>query len=65
MKDGGVTKVQTAHTAELDAATLEAARVLLVEAFEGDWTEEDWDHARGGVHALVWEGRSWLGMGRW
>jgi aminoglycoside 2'-N-acetyltransferase I len=58
-----VTKVQTAHTAELDAATLDAARLMLIEAFDGDWTDEDWDHARGGVHALAWHGPELVGHG--
>jgi aminoglycoside 2'-N-acetyltransferase I len=45
-----------AHTADLEADTLEAARELLVDVFLGDFTEEDWEHALGGMHALVWEG---------
>ncbi len=47
--------VQTAHTADLDAATLEAARVMVVAAFD-DLTDDDWEHALGGMHALAWEG---------
>ena len=35
--------------------TLEAARVLLDRAFEGDFGDEDWEHSLGGVHALLWE----------
>jgi aminoglycoside 2'-N-acetyltransferase I len=48
-------ELRTAHTADLDAATLEDARALLYEVFEDEMTEHDWDHALGGVHALVWE----------
>jgi aminoglycoside 2'-N-acetyltransferase I len=50
-------ELHTAHTADLDAATLRAARALLDEVFVGEeaMTDEDWDHALGGVHALVWE----------
>ncbi|MEV6977040.1 GNAT family N-acetyltransferase [Kitasatospora sp. NPDC093806] len=44
----------TAHTAELDDVTREAARALLVEEFV-DLTEEDWEHGLGGVHALLRE----------
>jgi aminoglycoside 2'-N-acetyltransferase I len=55
------TEVRTAHTAELDAATLQAARALLVDVFEGDLTEHDWEHSLGGVHALVWEGTELIG----
>lgn len=46
--------VHTAHTAELDTATLAAARRLLYEVFD-DMTDHDWEHALGGVHALAWE----------
>jgi aminoglycoside 2'-N-acetyltransferase I len=46
---------QTAHTADLDPATLRAARSLLEAVFAGEMTEDDWEHALGGVHALVWE----------
>jgi aminoglycoside 2'-N-acetyltransferase I len=49
-------EVRTAHTADLDAATLGAARGLLEAVFEGELTAADWEHALGGVHALVWEG---------
>ena len=48
-------EVRTAHTSELDAATLAAARALLEDVFAGELTEHDWEHALGGVHALVWE----------
>ncbi len=50
-----MTDVRTAHTADLDAGTLRAARALLDAVFEGDMTEDDWEHALGGVHALAWE----------
>lgn len=54
-------RVQTAHTSDLDAATLRAARSLLEAVFEGDVTEHDWEHALGGVHALAWEGDELVG----
>jgi aminoglycoside 2'-N-acetyltransferase I len=54
-------ELRTAHTAELDAATLAAARALLADVFEGDFTDHDWEHALGGVHALVWEGPELIG----
>jgi aminoglycoside 2'-N-acetyltransferase I len=50
-----VIPVRTAHTAELDAATLRAARALLDDVFEGDMSDHDWEHSLGGVHALVWD----------
>ena len=51
-----MSELRTAHTADLDAATLTAARGLLDAAFEGEFEEADWEHALGGIHALVWEG---------
>jgi aminoglycoside 2'-N-acetyltransferase I len=55
-----VTDVRTAHTAELDAVTLRAARALLDDVF-ADMTDHDWEHALGGVHALAWEGVELIG----
>jgi len=55
-----VTLVRTAHTADLDAATLEAARALLYDVFD-DMTEEDWEHALGGIHALAWDAGELVG----
>ncbi len=60
-ENGVVIEVRTAHTADLNAATLSAARALLEDVFEGDMTEHDWEHALGGVHALVWEGDQLIG----
>jgi len=56
-----VTDIRTAHTAELDASTLRAARILLADVFEGDMTDEDWEHALGGIHALAWEDGELIG----
>ena len=47
--------VRTAHTADLDAATVTAARALLYEVFDVV-SEHDWEHCLGGVHALVFDG---------
>ncbi|MEA2132289.1 MAG: aminoglycoside 2-N-acetyltransferase [Solirubrobacteraceae bacterium] len=55
-----MTAVRTAHTADLDAATLTAARALLDEVFD-DMTEHDWEHSLGGVHAVAWEGDELVG----
>ncbi|MEP7020856.1 MAG: GNAT family N-acetyltransferase [Pseudonocardiales bacterium] len=56
-----MTQVRTAHTADLDAATLAAARALLDDVFYPELTDHDWEHALGGVHALVWEGAELVG----
>jgi aminoglycoside 2'-N-acetyltransferase I len=53
-------EVRTAHTADLDAATLRAGRALLDDVFT-DMSDSDWEHALGGVHALVWEGTELVG----
>jgi aminoglycoside 2'-N-acetyltransferase I len=55
-----VPPVRTAHTADLDAATLTAARALLYEVFD-DMSEHDWEHSLGGVHALAFDGDTLVG----
>ncbi|GHH65530.1 aminoglycoside 2'-N-acetyltransferase I [Streptomyces umbrinus] len=49
-------RLRTAHTADLTPAELRAVRTLLDDAFEGDFSDEDWDHGLGGMHALVHDG---------
>jgi aminoglycoside 2'-N-acetyltransferase I len=58
-----VTEVHTLHTAELAPATLDAARDLLNHAFADEVTDDDWEHALGGVHALVWDDGELVGHG--
>lgn len=48
--------LRTAHTFELDPATLGEIRALLDDAFDGDFSDEDWTHGLGGVHVLVRNG---------
>jgi len=59
----GMVDVQVAHTAWLDPSQLPAIRELLDEAFNGDLDDEDYEHALGGIHALVWEGPELIGHG--
>ena len=55
--------VTVAHTSQLDPATLRTAWLLVREAFltdrvggvPGEFTAQDWEHALGGMHALVHE----------
>ena len=50
------TQVHTArliHTSDLDAETLASARELLVNAHSGGFTDSDWEHTLGGMHALI------------
>jgi aminoglycoside 2'-N-acetyltransferase I len=58
-----MTAVTVAHTSQLDAATLRAARFLLDEAFEGAFGDADWEHALGGLHALARDGHRLVGHG--
>src|SRR5262249_12153920 len=53
--------VRTAHTADLDAATLNAARVLFVDVFAGELTEDDWRDCQGGIHPLAYDGDALVG----
>jgi aminoglycoside 2'-N-acetyltransferase I len=46
--------IRTAHTSQLEPATLAAARALLDAAFPGEMTDDDWDHGLGGIHALAY-----------
>jgi aminoglycoside 2'-N-acetyltransferase I len=52
---GDVPDIRTAHTADLTPADRRAIRQLLDDAFEGQFSAEDWDNTLGGIHALVFE----------
>ena len=54
-------ELRTAHTADVDPVDLSAARALLDAAFAGEFSDDDWEHSLGGVHALVWEGGELVG----
>ena len=41
------------HTSDLDNETRDGARRMVIEAFDGDYTDTDWEHALGGMHALI------------
>jgi aminoglycoside 2'-N-acetyltransferase I len=41
------------HTSDLDVETREGARRMVIEAFGGEFTDSDWEHALGGMHALI------------
>ena len=53
--------IQVAHTADVDPATLQAARAMLEAVFEGEFEDSDWEHSLGGVHALAWDGDELVG----
>jgi aminoglycoside 2'-N-acetyltransferase I len=54
-------KLQIAHTADLDASALQAARGLLDLVFGDEMTDQDWEHALGGMHALAWSADTLIG----
>lgn len=54
--------VSLMHTAQLDGGALAAIRELLEIAYE-DFSEEDWEHTIGGMHAIVQEGKELVGHG--
>jgi aminoglycoside 2'-N-acetyltransferase I len=66
-----VVAVTVAHTAQLDRGTLESARLMVRAAFlqdrgdgvPGSFDDEDWQHALGGVHALVHDGAELVAHG--
>lgn len=48
--------LRLAHTADLEPAELHLVRALLDDAFEGDLSDEDWEHGLGGMHVLLRDG---------
>jgi aminoglycoside 2'-N-acetyltransferase I len=57
----GMSEVLTAHTADLDAATLAAGRALMAAAFGDEFEDDDWEHALGGIHALAYDDGELIG----
>ncbi len=47
--------IQVAHTSGLEPATLRETRELLDVVFDGELTEDDWEHCLGGIHVLARE----------
>jgi aminoglycoside 2'-N-acetyltransferase I len=41
------------HTSDLDGETLLNVHRLLTEAYAGEFTDADWDHTLGGMHAII------------
>ena len=50
-------EIRTAATGQLTAGELASVRALLVDAFGGEFGDDDWDHALGGVHVLALDDR--------
>jgi aminoglycoside 2'-N-acetyltransferase I len=52
----GVFTARLVHTADLDDETREDARRMVIDGFSGgeiDFTDADWEHALGGMHAMI------------
>lgn len=56
-----MTELVVAHTGQLEPAVLATARRLLEDVFEGELTDQDWEHCLGGLHALLWNGPDLIG----
>ena len=50
-----MTNLRVCESGRLSSAELRAIRGLLDEAFAGDFSDHDWEHALGGWHALITE----------
>ena len=51
------TQVHTArlvHTADLESDARQREHEMVNDAFAGEFSAVDWDHALGGMHALIW-----------
>lgn len=51
---GQVHTARLIHTSDLDDETRRGAHQLVVDAFGERFSDEDWRHALGGMHALIW-----------
>ncbi|MDT7762464.1 MAG: aminoglycoside 2-N-acetyltransferase [Mycobacterium sp.] len=49
----GVHTARLVHTADLDTETHDDARRMVIEAFAGEFSDADWEHALGGMHAFI------------
>ncbi len=57
----GTQRLCAGHSSEFEPTALAQARALLELAFAGDFGQEDWRHALGGLQVLLWEGSSLVG----
>lgn len=58
-------RARLVHTSDLDDETREHARSMIIEAFrgnpDGEFTDADWEHALGGMHAVIFEHGALIG----
>jgi len=53
--------LRTTHTGDLAPQSLAAVRALVVAAFDGDFSADDWEHSLGGMHTMLWLGDQVIG----
>jgi aminoglycoside 2'-N-acetyltransferase I len=46
-------RARLVHTSDLDDDTREDARRMVLDAFGGEFSDSDWEHALGGMHAVI------------
>lgn len=63
MHDGGKADLRTAHTAQLGQSEVLAIRELVDQAFDGEFSDDDFEHPLGGMHALLWQDGELIGHG--
>jgi aminoglycoside 2'-N-acetyltransferase I len=59
----GMPDVLLAHTHELEHTVRVHVRQLLDDAFQEDFSDQDWEHCLGGIHAIVRDGHRIVGHG--
>lgn len=48
-------EIRVVSTAELDSVVARQVRALMDAAFDGEFSDDDWDHTLGGLHALAFD----------
>ncbi|WP_246229011.1 GNAT family N-acetyltransferase [Mycolicibacterium psychrotolerans] len=61
MVDTGGVRARLVHTSDLDDETREDARRMVIEAFGGEFSDADWEHALGGMHAVICQRGAMIG----
>ncbi|OBI73071.1 GNAT family N-acetyltransferase [Mycobacterium sp. E740] len=59
-----VVRIHTArliHTSDLDPETRQDAKRMVIDAFAGEFTDVDWEHSLGGMHAMIFDHGALIG----
>lgn len=49
------------HTSDLDPETRQDAKRMVIDAFAGEFTDVDWEHSLGGMHAMIFDHGALIG----